>query len=419
MLDKYGDQRRYNIATHMWRWPGGQRIELGYLDNLKDVFRYQGAEYDGFFPDELTQFPRDWYLYLFSRIRSTRPGQRKRILATTNPGGDHEAWVKERWAAWLDKRHPRPAADGEIRWYRRTSASDGSDYAEEEVSEEIGRSDPYAWSRTAFVRGLAVVPYVGDDYVRNLDMLPETWRRQLKDGDWDVGTQDSAWQVIPSAWLELAHRRYVERTRYVDGWPVPPEGCSVLNSLGIDVARGGKCKTVLAPGYDNWYPPVITHPGKDTPDGQAIVGYVKQLDSRGHSVTKATVIKIDVVGVGSSPYDALKGDFTVEPMSGGDPNPPERDKAGLLGFANRRALWYWRLREALDPATGSDLMIAPDPELDADLTAPTWKPRSGKILIEPKEDIEKRIGRSPDKGDGLVYAHAPVAINSGWGSVWN
>ena len=40
--------------------------------------------------------------------------------------------------------------------------------------------------------------------------------------------------------------------------------------------------------------------------------------------------------------------------------------------------------------------------------------RSGKIQIEEKADIKKRIGRSPDRGDALIDAHAttPVPIET-------
>jgi hypothetical protein len=34
----------------------------------------------------------------------------------------------------------------------------------------------------------------------------------------------------------------------------------------------------------------------------------------------------------------------------------------------------------------------------ADLTAPTYDTKTGKIKVELKEDLKKRLGRSPDKG---------------------
>ena len=46
-----------------------------------------------------------------------------------------------------------------------------------------------------------------------------------------------------------------------------------------------------------------------------------------------------------------------------------------------------------------------DPMLIGDLTAPRWREMAGgKILIESKDDISKRLGRSTDVGDSIVMA---------------
>jgi hypothetical protein len=58
--------------------------------------------------------------------------------------------------------------------------------------------------------------------------------------------------------------------------------------------------------------------------------------------------------------------------------------------------------------------LPPDPELRADLCAPLWKLTPRGIQIESKEDritesgikesgIKSRLGRSPDKGEAVVY----------------
>jgi hypothetical protein len=89
------------------------------------------------------------------------------------------------------------------------------------------------------------------------------------------------------------------------------------------------------------------------------------------------------------------------------------DEQTGLGFVNLRAFWWWMMRNALDPASGENLALPPDRALRIDLTAPRWKITARGIQVEAKEDLIKRIGRSPDLGDSAVYALArPPALNS-------
>ena len=57
---------------------------------------------------------------------------------------------------------------------------------------------------------------------------------------------------------------------------------------------------------------------------------------------------------------------------------------GKLGFVNLRAELWWKFREALDPQTGADIALPPDPALVADLTAPRWKLTPRGIQVELK-----------------------------------
>jgi hypothetical protein len=79
-------------------------------------------------------------------------------------------------------------------------------------------------------------------------------------------------------------------------------------------------------------------------------------------------------------------------------------------------LW-WRMREALDPVNGYDLALPPDRELFADLCAPRYKRTPRGIQVETKDEIKKRIGRSPDKGDSAVYALAERRSTLAFGSI--
>ncbi|MCB0042872.1 MAG: terminase family protein [Caldilinea sp.] len=64
-----GTDARWNSTTKTWTFPSGATVTFGYLENEKDKFRYQGAEFQYVGFDELTQFSETQYTYLFSRLR--------------------------------------------------------------------------------------------------------------------------------------------------------------------------------------------------------------------------------------------------------------------------------------------------------------------------------------------------------------
>ncbi len=71
---------------------------------------------------------------------------------------------------------------------------------------------------------------------------------------------------------------------------------------------------------------------------------------------------------------------------------------------NCRSEGWWSLREILEPPY-SRVALPPDDELVGDLTALHYDHTSdGKIRVEGKDDIRKRIGRSTDRGDAVMQA---------------
>jgi len=305
------------------------------------------------------------------------------VVGCTNPGGEGNDWVMERWAPWLRDDYPNPAKPGELRWFKRLQ--DGRDV-------ETGSDDPDGVSRTFIPARLKDNPFLGDDYRRRLQLLPEPHRSQLLNGDWQAGQVDDAYQVIPTAWIKAAMARWSEAGRPALGGLKP--------IVGVDVARGGDDQTVLAARYGNWYDHLQKHPGRTTPDGQSVAALIALALADGGTAN------VDVIGVGASAYDiARMQGLSVEPVNfaaGSD----KTDKSGQLGFLNKRAECYWRMREALDPDGGQDLALAPDSELLGDLKAPRWSMQAKGVKVEKKVDIKKRLGRSPDCGDAVVIALA-------------
>lgn len=83
----------YNAQDRIYTFNNGSVIQLAYLENEADKYRYQSAEMHLLMIDELTHFTQDEYEYLKTRVRSTGEHPLK-VMAATNPGNIGHAWVK-------------------------------------------------------------------------------------------------------------------------------------------------------------------------------------------------------------------------------------------------------------------------------------------------------------------------------------
>ncbi len=394
---------KYNSTEKTWVLLNGRTLELGACQYEHDVDKYQGRPHDLKAFDEITHFSRAMFKFLSGWARTADENQRVRIVCTGNPPTTAEGrWVIDYWGPWLNPKHPNPAAPGELRWFIVVADKDSPNGRDVEVdgSEpvEIDEETYIPRSRTFIPARVDDNPYYAKtNYKAVLLGLPEPLRSQMLRGDFSAGVEDDPWQVIPSEWVHLAMRRWGDR-------PKLP-----MTALGMDVARGGSAKTVIAPRYGNYIDKLKKYPGKSTPNGKAIASLAQSL------LKDEAYIHLDVCGIGASPYDACVEMGLDAHAANGAAGTSKRDKSGKFGFINKRAEWYWNLREILDPENGENIALPDDPELLADLTAPKWKvTSSAKIQIESKEDIQKRIGRSPDCGDAVVYAFGDVDVSI-WG----
>jgi hypothetical protein len=198
--------------------------------------------------------------------------------------------------------------------------------------------------------------------------------------------------VIPLAWVELANERW--RRWHDAGRPASP-----LTHVGVDVARSGSDRTVLSFRHG----PLVSELRRYGRQGTtATSGVVKGV----LDVHVQAVAVVDVIGVGAGVYDELVdevGDRAV-PFNASE-GTTKRDRSGELGFTNKRSAAWWNLRELLDPDGGEEVALPPDDLLTGDLTAPKWRVMAGgRLQVEGKDDIRKRLGRSTDDGDAVVQA---------------
>ena len=381
---------RYNGQDSIWRLPGRRVIELGAVQRPGDEQKYQGRPHDlkGF--DEICHFLESQFRYLGGWLRSANAKQRCRVICTGNPPTTAEGdWVIAYWGPWLDDQHPHPAQPGELRWF---TTLEGKDRECEDGRPIVFQGEEiYPKSRTFIPSSVNDNPYyLATGYKAVLQSLPEPLRSKMLNGDFSVGQEDNPWQIIPTAWVKAAQER----------WTTRPKPLRIQTAIGVDVARGGSNQTILTIRHGNWFDEQKVYPGKQTPDGPSVVKLIIAV-KRGNPV-----VNVDVIGVGSSVYDVGKQQgLSIVPLNGSE-GTDATDRSEQLGFVNQRAEYWWKMREDLDPENGEEMALPPDRELMSDLCAPRWKLKARGIQVESKDEIIKRLGRSPDKGDSAVYANA-------------
>jgi hypothetical protein len=388
----------YNESLHLWRLADGRVVEFGSIQYEKDKENYRGRPHDFYGFDEITEFTESQYRFVIGWNRSTRPGQRCRVIATGNPPSNEEGqWVIKYWGPWLDPHHPNPARPGELRWFATVAGEDYECAGPDPV--EIEGETIHPRSRTFIPARLSDNPYLADTgYLSVLQSMPEPYRSQMLYGDFNISFVDDPWQVIPTAWVRKAQERWLNLQADIDrnGGELPQQ-----TALGVDVARGGKDFTVIVERRRNWFGEPQKLPGKDTPESDPVV---REIINRRKNTCQ--MINIDLIGPGGAVYDTgrkmgLPGIQGINVATRSDAT----DKSGKLTFVNLRAELYWKLREALDPESGDDIMLPPHKEVLPDLCSAKWMMRTGGIQVEAKEDIKKRIARSPDVGDAILLAH--------------
>src|SRR3990167_3906655 len=177
---------KYKDDEKAFTFPNGSRIKLGYCDNDRDVFQYQGQEYDVIGLEEATHFTDAMREFFTTCNRSTRTDFKPRMYYTSNPGGVGHAWFKR---LFIDR-----------------------EYANKE------RSEDYVFI-PAKVYDNKVLMNSNPEYIEALENLPSDMREAHLHGNWDVfaGQYFREWRreshvvepfCIPNNWLRFCSIDY-------------------------------------------------------------------------------------------------------------------------------------------------------------------------------------------------------------------
>lgn len=383
------DFGEFNNSDKRWKLKDGRSIEFGGCEHEDDKEKYRGRPHDLKAFDEVTAFSLSQYQFIIGWNRSTIPDQRCRVICAGNPPTTVEGrWVVSEWAPWLDKKNTVRALPGELRWYARIDnklawVDNGEPFTHK--GEKV-----YPRSRTFIPASLKDNKFLaGTGYEAVLQSYPEPLRSQLLYGDFDSSVEDDPWQVIPTGWVLAAMGRWHDW-----GNETYQQSC-----LGVDAAYGGKDSAVIAERRDTWFNKPKKYQGEVVNKGHKLAALTMAVFQPG------SIVNVDVIGYGAACHEALEAQIGKKAVAiNAAASTSKMDRSGKLKMTNIRSAMYWGMREALDPEFGENLCLPDDPELLADLTAPTYELRSSGIAIESKDDIKKRLGRSPDVGDAYCLA---------------
>ena len=211
-------------------------------------------------------------------------------------------------------------------------------------------------------------------------------------GEFATSQEDS---VIPLAWVEAAINRWQDWAE--QGFP------GTFTGVGVDVGGGqeGGDQTVFALCYNG----VRIRELRKYPRADPMTA---TMETAGHV---AGILRrhggqavVDTVGIGAGVLHRLVEQGFPALAFVASKGTEYTDQSGELGFSNWRSAGWWILREMLEPESGLLVCLPDDDELIGDLTAPKVKRilSGGKIQIESKDEIKKRLGRSTDCGDAVM-----------------
>ncbi|MCK3776208.1 terminase family protein [Ensifer sesbaniae] len=209
--------------------------------------------------------------------------------------------------------------------------------------------------------------------------------RVMIEGEFPLSDEDG---LIPKDLIDAAIRNKEA---------VAPENSPII--WGLDPAGQGKDSSALCIRQDNVVKPFLSWQGLNPTQLSYLVRDLYQKTPKNE---RPAVISVDANGLGYGVYSNLK-DFGLpvhQCMFAASPTRnPER-------YTRIRDQLYWELREWL--AT-ENVHIPNDSKLIEELATPRYEDVP-KIKIEKKDQIKKRIGRSPDFSDALALTFAPSTV---------
>lgn len=189
----------YNAGRHEMKLINGSEIHFRHCASIADKDNYRGIEIQWLYIDELTTFEQEIYDFLKTRLRAKKAlGIVPTIRCASNPGGIGHGWVK---TMFVDR--------GEY----------GTKIDIGKYSETLKRKVPYT---IQYIPALATDnPFIGEDYITELERKPEALRKALLEGNWDAfeGQVFTEWRDDPDHYDDRKWTHVIKPFEIPAHWP--------------------------------------------------------------------------------------------------------------------------------------------------------------------------------------------------------
>lgn len=355
-----------NRADLTWTLDNGSVIMFLELDHTKDPqfskIKSINATCAGI--DEADGVKQAAHIALFSRTgRRNRNGAPAFIMDTCNP---NEEWVKDiAYNPWHDPDQYGP------------------------LSDEI-----------AVIEFEVKDSFLGKDYYSRFDNMPLSWRKRYLYNDWNYGDDDNS----------LFKYRHMDRCHVETYSPA-------LRYSGNDIARSGKDRAVIAQWEGNCLVDItITKDTEETVDTAVQTDMLIDYNTKNNIGAERSIV--DGTGIGAGVIDGArkKGHGVAEFVAGAAGTEMftvmVRSQDGM--YTEKRIPKYNNVRSEAAFTLAADIeaglvqfwdgcpFLA---EFKKEATMHNYEVRDKQMILESKDKVKERLGRSPDLFDAVVMAY--------------
>ena len=183
---------RINGSVRMWKPYNNTEISIAGLRRRDEHLKFRGGSWDGMFFDDAESLPMDEIMSVLAWNKTTESRFRRRAyLMFHKPYTESAYWLYKFFAPWIDKNHPYPAEQGELRWFIAVGGTSMEMASEEPVEYEHLEKDPntgknqrvkqtyYPHSRTFYTASYEDNPHTDTKMISKMQLLPEPLRTDL------------------------------------------------------------------------------------------------------------------------------------------------------------------------------------------------------------------------------------------------